>query len=50
MTYIIGVIIADTSSLKNRALAFAFSYSPVLITIWAGPAAASSFYDTSGWH
>ncbi|OCL04408.1 putative siderochrome-iron transporter [Glonium stellatum] len=45
--YILEVVIADTSSLKNRALAFAFSSSPYIATTFAGPSAAESFYEHS---
>ena len=48
-TYILSIIIADTSSLKNRALAFAFSTSPSLITTFIGPPIARWFYEQSSW-
>lgn len=47
--FVLDVFIADTSSLKNRALMFAFSTSPYIATTFAGPAAAQSFLATSGW-
>lgn len=40
---------ADTSSLKNRALVFAFSNTPYIVTTFIGPRAAQSFLRTSGW-
>ncbi|KAK8022070.1 hypothetical protein PG993_012837 [Apiospora rasikravindrae] len=48
-SYILSIIIADTSSLKNRALAFAFSTSPSLITTFIGPPIAQWFYKNSSW-
>ncbi|KAK8849103.1 MFS general substrate transporter [Apiospora arundinis] len=48
-SYILSIIIADTSSLKNRALAFAFSTSPSLITTFIGPPIAGWFYEQSSW-
>ncbi|KAK8076684.1 hypothetical protein PG994_003956 [Apiospora phragmitis] len=48
-SYILSIIIADTSSLKNRALAFAFSTSPSLITTFIGPPIAQWFYTQSSW-
>lgn len=49
MMYVLDVFMADTSSLKNRALVFAFSTTPYIATTWIGPPAAESFLDTSGW-
>lgn len=49
MAYVLDVFMADTSSLKNRALVFAFATTPYIATTFAGPAAAQSFYETSGW-
>ncbi|TGJ88108.1 hypothetical protein E0Z10_g696 [Xylaria hypoxylon] len=49
MTYCVDVITADASKLKNRALAFAFTSSPYIITAFAGPKASSRFYETVGW-
>jgi len=48
-SYILSIIIADTSSLQNRALAFAFSSSPSLITTFIGPPIARWFYEQSSW-
>ncbi|EQL01637.1 siderophore iron transporter mirB [Ophiocordyceps sinensis CO18] len=49
MTYTLHIFIADTSALKNRALMFAFSSSPYIITTWiAGPLAAR-FLAGPGW-
>lgn len=49
IAYVLDVFIADTSSLQWRALMFAFSTSPYIATTFAGPAAAQSFYQQSGW-
>ncbi|RYC61245.1 hypothetical protein CHU98_g4968 [Xylaria longipes] len=48
-SYILDVIVADTSSLKNRSLAVAFSSTPYLVTTFIGPVIASSFTDTGRW-
>ena len=47
--YVCTVFIADTSSLRNRALAFAFTTSPYIITTFVGGPAAQGFYGGSGW-
>lgn len=49
MMYVLQVVMADTSSLKNRAYVFAFSNTPYIVTTFAGPRAAASFIRTSGW-
>lgn len=50
VAYVLDVFLADTSSLKNRRWIFAFSTSPYIATTFAGPAAASAFYkSTGGW-
>ena len=49
MTYVLDVFMADTSSLKNRALVFAFANTPYIVTTFIGPRAAQSFLRTSGW-
>jgi hypothetical protein len=41
--------VADTSSLKNRALVFSFATTPYIVTTFIGPRAAQSFLETSGW-
>ncbi len=45
----LDIIVADTSSLKNRILAFAFNSSPNLITTFIGPPIARAFYEHSNW-
>ncbi|KAI1096639.1 putative siderophore iron transporter mirB [Rostrohypoxylon terebratum] len=48
-TYILDIIIADTSSLRDRTLAFAFNSSPTLITTFVGPIIAKAFLEGSSW-
>lgn len=48
MAYVLDVFMADTSSLKNRALVFAYSTTPYIVTTFIGPRAAQSFLETSG--
>ncbi|KAK2597142.1 hypothetical protein N8I77_013008 [Diaporthe amygdali] len=47
--YILEIIVADTSSLKDRALAFAFTGSPAIVTNFLGPPAAQWFLRYSSW-
>lgn len=47
MIFCIDVVTADTSKLKNRGLAFAFTSSPYMITAFAGPKAAEGFYESN---
>ncbi|KAI0127871.1 MFS general substrate transporter [Xylariales sp. AK1849] len=49
VSYVLSIIIADTSSLKNRTLAFAFANTPNLITTIIGPPIARAFYERSSW-
>lgn len=49
VAYILDIIIADTSSLKDRALVFAFAGSPFLVTTFIGPPAAQWFLRYSSW-
>jgi len=44
MTFAIDVITLDTSSLRNRGLAYAFTSSPNIIVAYAGPNVAEKFY------
>lgn len=48
-SYILDIIIADTSSLKDRALALAFAGSPYIATTFLGPPAAQWFLMYSSW-
>ncbi|KAI1113201.1 MFS general substrate transporter [Nemania sp. NC0429] len=47
--YILDIIVADTSSLKNRSLAFAVGSTPYLFTTFIGPVIASYFTDDGRW-
>ncbi|WVQ99080.1 hypothetical protein IAU59_006212 [Kwoniella sp. CBS 9459] len=47
MIFSIDVITTDTSSLRDRGLAFAFTSSPYIITAFAGPKGAEGFHDTN---
>ncbi|KAK3070390.1 hypothetical protein LTR53_010556 [Teratosphaeriaceae sp. CCFEE 6253] len=47
--YSVDVITSDTSALKNRGLAYAFTSSPYMISAFAGPKAAESFYEQISW-
>lgn len=49
LIYTIDVITADVSKLKNRALAYAFTSSPYMITAFAGPKVAERFYNEVSW-
>lgn len=49
MGYILNVFMADTSTIKDRALVFAFSTTPYIGTTFAGPALAQRFYQESTW-
>ena len=46
---ILEIFIADTTGLRNRAWAFAFSTTPFICTAFTAPLAANSFIVTSGW-
>ncbi|RAL08046.1 MFS general substrate transporter [Aspergillus homomorphus CBS 101889] len=46
---ILEIYIADTSGLRNRAFAFAFSTTPFICCAFTGSLAANSFVKTSGW-
>jgi MFS family permease len=48
MSYTLSIFIADTSALKNRALMFAFSQSPFIITVWIGGPLATAFLNGPG--
>lgn len=41
------MITTDTSTLRNRGLAYAFTSSPYIITAFGGPAASEDFYDAN---
>ncbi|KAE8392532.1 putative siderochrome-iron transporter [Aspergillus alliaceus] len=46
---ILDVFMADTSGLRNRAFAFAFSSTPFICTAFTGPLAAQSFLNMTTW-
>ncbi|KAI1778003.1 putative siderophore iron transporter mirB [Hypoxylon cercidicola] len=48
-SYVLDIIVSDTSSLRDRVLAFAFNSSPTLITTFIGPPIATAFLNGSGW-
>ncbi|KAJ5884737.1 MFS siderophore iron transporter [Penicillium taxi] len=48
MTYVVDVITADSTMLKSRALAYAFTSSPYIITAFAGPKAADDAVSDNG--
>jgi MFS family permease len=43
--YAADVVTADSSTLRNRGLAYAITSSPYIITAFAGPKAAEGFYE-----
>ncbi|KAI8882529.1 MFS general substrate transporter [Backusella circina FSU 941] len=49
MTFCVDVITADSSTLKNRGLAYAFTSSPYIITAFAGAKASEGFYYNISW-
>ncbi|KAI1169549.1 MFS general substrate transporter [Nemania sp. FL0916] len=49
VSYILDIIVADTSSLQNRSLAMAFSSTPFIVTTFIGPIIASSFTENGRW-
>lgn len=49
LTYVLGIFIADTSKLRNRAFMFAYASSPYLATTWIGGPIATAFLKGPGW-
>lgn len=47
MIFSVDVLTADTSHLKNRGLAYAFTASPWIITAYAGPKISEKFYESN---
>jgi MFS family permease len=45
LTYIIDVVLADMTTLKNRAIMFGVNAFPTVATTFAGPAIAELFYQ-----
>lgn len=48
-SYIMGIIVADTSALKTRGFMFAFISSPYIATVWIIGPLATAFYNGPGW-
>lgn len=44
MVYVISIILADTTTLKNRAIIYGLNYTPTIATNFAGPRIADLFY------
>ncbi|KAJ5588017.1 Major facilitator superfamily domain general substrate transporter [Penicillium hispanicum] len=49
MEYCVDVVTADSSKLQNRALAYAFTSSPYIITAFAGPSVGQDIYNQITW-
>ncbi|KAI1408055.1 putative siderochrome-iron transporter [Hypoxylon sp. FL1857] len=49
MNFVLDVLVADTSKLRNRALLLTVMSAPFLATTFAGPAAAQEFLEGVGW-
>ncbi|KAF7551729.1 hypothetical protein G7046_g7632 [Stylonectria norvegica] len=49
LIYSVDVITADSTKLKNRGLAFAFTSSPYMITAFAGAKASEGFLEHVSW-
>jgi MFS family permease len=49
MNYILCVLAADVTNLRNRGIAFAFTSSPYMITAFAGSKAAEKFLLNVSW-
>lgn len=49
LSYCITIFVADTSSLRNRGLMFAFAHSPMIITSWLAGPISEGFLDGPGW-
>ncbi|KAK7423513.1 hypothetical protein QQX98_000970 [Neonectria punicea] len=47
--YVVCVLAADATNLRNRGLAFAFTSSPYMITAFAGSKAAEGFLQNVSW-
>lgn len=47
--YVVAVLAADVTSLRNRGLAFAFTSSPYMITAFAGSKAAEAYLQDVNW-
>jgi MFS family permease len=48
ISYVVGIFVADTSKLRNRAFYFAFVSSPYIATVWITGPMANSILNTIG--
>ncbi|RDL32936.1 Siderophore iron transporter mirB [Venustampulla echinocandica] len=48
LSFTLGIFVADTSALKNRAFMFAFISSPYIATVWIGGPLATAFLKGPG--
>ncbi|KAF4121628.1 Fungal trichothecene efflux pump (TRI12) [Geosmithia morbida] len=49
LTFCLSIFIADTSSLRNRGLMFAYANSPYIITTWLSGPISEAILDGPGW-
>ncbi|KAL4756445.1 major facilitator superfamily domain-containing protein [Aspergillus foveolatus] len=49
LLYTVGIFVADTTALHNRALMSGLASSPSIATIWLGGPIAEGFLDGPGW-
>jgi MFS family permease len=49
VSYVLGVFVADTSSLRNRGFMFAFTSSPYIATVWITGPLSQAFLNGPGW-
>lgn len=49
ISYVLNIFIADTSSMRNRALWLAFTTTPYITNTFAGPELGQAFLDHSTW-
>lgn len=47
--YVLNIFIADTSTLKNRMIFFAFTSTPYICNTFAGPELGQTFLEKSTW-
>ncbi|KAL6886974.1 major facilitator superfamily domain-containing protein [Trichoderma evansii] len=50
LDYSLSVFLADTTSLRNRGLIFAYSSSPYIVTTWLSGPISQAFLDGPGFH
>ncbi|KAG6354392.1 hypothetical protein INS49_004409 [Diaporthe citri] len=49
LDYVLSIVLADMTSLKNRALIYGIYVTPIVITSFAAPAIAEQIYSRFGW-